>query len=90
MFGKREGNGVSTPYVLSMRPYAHIIAKHAKKGLFYQTMPNYPFRGLMQIQVSHINQQNMLTISTSNTYPNILELIIYYNPTIKEQPHKYG
>ena len=31
MFGKEE-NGVSTPLVLSMRPYAHIIAKHAKKG----------------------------------------------------------
>ena len=33
MFEKREENGVSTPYVLSMRPYAHIIAKHAKKDI---------------------------------------------------------
>ena len=33
MFGKREENGVSTPYVLSMRPYAHIQAKHSKKEL---------------------------------------------------------
>ena len=32
IFGKREENGVSTPHVLSMRPYAHIQAKHAKKG----------------------------------------------------------
>ena len=32
MFGKKEENGVSTPHVLSMRPYAHIRAIHAKKG----------------------------------------------------------
>ena len=33
MFRKREENGVSSPHVLSMRPYAHIQAKHVKKGL---------------------------------------------------------
>ena len=38
----------------------------------------------MQSEVSHINQKNMLTISTSNTYPNILETMIYYNPKIEE------
>ena len=32
MFGKKGENGVSMPLVLSMRPYAHIISKHAKKG----------------------------------------------------------
>ena len=31
--GKGEENGVSNPRVLSMRPYAHIQEKHAKKGL---------------------------------------------------------
>ena len=30
-WGKREENGVSTPHVLSMRPYAHTTPKHAKK-----------------------------------------------------------
>ena len=37
MFGKREENEVSTPHVLSVRPYAHIIAKHAKKGYLVKT-----------------------------------------------------
>ena len=45
-------------------------------------MSVYPFRDLMQSQVSHINQQNMLTISKSNLYHNILETMIYYNPFI--------
>ena len=31
MLGKGR-NGVSTPLVLNMRPYAHIISNHAKKG----------------------------------------------------------
>ena len=31
MFGRREGNGVSTLHVLSMRSYAHTKAKHAKR-----------------------------------------------------------
>ena len=35
--GKGEENGVSTPYLLSLRPYAHIQAKHAKKGLLVKT-----------------------------------------------------
>ena len=35
--GKGEENGVSTAYVLSMRPYAHTQAKHAKKGLLVKT-----------------------------------------------------
>ena len=34
MFGKKEDNEVHTPYVLSMRPYAHIRVKHAEKGHF--------------------------------------------------------
>ena len=37
MFWKREGNGVSTPHVKSMRPYAHIQAKQTKKGLLVKT-----------------------------------------------------
>ena len=37
IFGKREENGVSTSHVLSMRPYAHIKAKHAKKGHLVKT-----------------------------------------------------
>ena len=32
MFGKREENGVSTPHVLSMRPYAHIQAVLSKNN----------------------------------------------------------
>ena len=35
--GKKEENGVSTLLVLSMRPYAHIQAKHAKRGLLVKT-----------------------------------------------------
>ena len=34
MFGTREGNGVSTPHVLSIRSYAHTQAKHAKRDFF--------------------------------------------------------
>ena len=34
IFGKKEENAVSTPHVLSMRTYAHIIIKHAINGHF--------------------------------------------------------
>ena len=37
MFGKREENGVSTPHLLSMRPYAHIHEKHANKEMLGKT-----------------------------------------------------
>ena len=37
LFGKREENGVSTPYILSIRSYVHTQAKHATKGLFIKT-----------------------------------------------------
>ena len=37
MFRKREENGFSTPHVLSMRPYAHTQAKHAKKDFLSKT-----------------------------------------------------
>ena len=83
MFWKRKEKGVNTTHVLSMRPYAHIQAKRDKKG-FSQNMQFYPFKNLVQSQTSHINQPNMLTISTSNTYLNILETMIYFNPIIKE------
>ena len=62
MFGKKEENGVSTPHVLSMGPYAYTQAKHDKNNFFYQNMSNYHFRDLMQSQVSYINQRNVLTI----------------------------
>ena len=39
MFGKKQQNGVSTPHVLSMRPYAQIRAKHAKKGHLVKICP---------------------------------------------------
>lgn len=55
MFGKREENGVSTPHVLSIRPYAHTQAKHAKMGIL-SNMQFYPFRDVVQTQASHINQ----------------------------------
>ena len=54
MFGTREEYGVNTPHVLSMRSYAHREAKYAKNMLFY------PSLGLMQSQVNHTNQPNML------------------------------
>ena len=84
MFWTREENIVSTPHILSMRSYADTQAKHDKRDFLSKHDILPPFRGLMQSQVSHINQPNMLTISTSNTYPNILETMIYYNPNIKE------
>ena len=55
----------------------HIHKKNMVKDIFSQNMTFYPFRDLMQSQVSHINKQNMITISTSNTYANILETMIY-------------
>ena len=56
-----------------MRSYAHTKAKHAKRD---EACHSTPFRGLMQSHVSHINQPNMLTIPTSNTYPNTLGIMI--------------
>ena len=75
MFGKRGRKWVSTSHVLSMRPYVHVQEKHDKKDLFFkiQNMTSYPLRDLMQSQVSHINQPNLLTDPSSNTYPNMLE-----------------
>ena len=58
------------------------------KWNFYQSMPFYRFRELMQCQVSHFNQPNMLTILTNNTYPITLEIMIYYNSNIKVKYHK--
>ena len=84
MFGKREENGVITPHILSMGSYEHTQAKHAEKAILSKHGIFYPFRDLMQSQVSHINQPNMLTNSTSNTYPNMLENHDLYNPNIKE------
>ena len=37
MFGKKEENGVITAHVLTMRPYAHIQAKHAKNKYIFQS-----------------------------------------------------
>ena len=37
IFGKSEENGVSLLHVLCMRPYEHIKAKHAKKGVLVKT-----------------------------------------------------
>ena len=31
IFGKKGKNGVSTPYILCMGPYAHISSKYVKK-----------------------------------------------------------
>ena len=73
MFEIREENGFSTPHVLSMRSYAHTQAKDVE-GDFLSKHAILPlFRGLMKSQVSQINQPNMLTISTGNTYPTHLE-----------------
>ena len=83
MFGKREENGNSTPHVLSMGSYAHTQEKHAKRDFLVKACHFTPL-GTMQSQISHMNKPNMLTISTNNNYPNILETMIYYNPSIKE------
>ena len=84
MFGEKEENGVSTPHVLSMRPYAHIRTKHAKKGYLAKTFHFSLLKVSCIIkQVIPINQICLLT-QTSNMYPNILEPIICYNPIIKE------
>ena len=63
MFGKREENGVSTPHVLSIRPYAHIKAKHAKKDHLLKTYHFTPFKILMQNEAIHTNQPNIITNS---------------------------
>ena len=63
MFGKNKQNGVSTPHVLSMRPYAHIRAKHVKKGYLVKTCHFTRFNSLMLNQASHTNKSNMLTKS---------------------------
>ena len=83
-FGKREETGVSTPHVLSMRPYAHIISKHAKKGLLVKICHFIGIKvSCITNKVIPINQICLIT-QTSNMYPNILEPMICYNPTIKE------
>ena len=84
IFEKRKENGVSTPHVLSMGSYAQTQSRHAKKDFLLKHAKVTPFWDLMQSQVSHINQPNMPTISTSNNYPNTLETMIYFNPNIKE------
>ena len=84
MFGKREENGVSTPQVLRMRQYAHIITKHAIKGHLVKTCHFTLLKVSCIIkQVIPINQTCLIT-QTSNIYPNILEPMIYHNPIIKE------
>ena len=71
MFGTREENGVSTPHVLSMRSCAHTQAKHAKKD-FISKHTILPLQGLNAKSCKSYQSTNMFTISTSNTYPNIL------------------
>ena len=84
MMGKRAENGVSTPHVLSIRPYDHIMSKHAKKGLLVKTCHFTCLKvSCITKQVMSIDQTCLLT-QTSNMYPNILEPMIYYNPIIKE------
>ena len=36
MLGEKEINGFSTPLVLSMIPYAHILVKTIRKGHYYK------------------------------------------------------
>ena len=83
MFGTGKKNRVSTPHILSMRSYAHTQGKYAKKGLLSKHVI-VPLFGLMQSQVNHTNQPNMLTILTSNIYLNKHRIMSYYNPNIKE------
>ena len=65
MFGKEDENGVSTPLVLSMTPYAHIIVKHAKNGTLSLHHSHLPFlESHMHNQASHTKQQHMFTNST--------------------------
>ena len=62
MFGKIGEKGVITPHVRSMKPYVHITTKHVKKGYLVKTC-HFTLFSLMQNQVSHTNQPNMLTNS---------------------------
>ena len=62
MFGKKDENGVSMTFVLCMRPYAHRIEKHVKKGHLVKSS-NCPFNYLMHNQASHTKQQNIPTNS---------------------------
>ena len=67
-----------------MRSNSHIRTKHTKQGHLVKTCLFTVLKTIIHNQASPTNQPNMLTISTSNTYPNILETMIYYNPNIKE------
>ena len=72
MLGKREENVVSTPHVLSMRPYAHTMSKHAKNGLLLKTC--YFTSLKVSCITKHVILINQIFLSTqpSNMYPNIL------------------
>ena len=84
MFGKKEETRVSRPLVLSMRSYAHIIGKHAKKGYLVKTCHFTLLKDSCIIKkVIPINQTCLLT-QTINMYTNILEPMIYYKHIIKE------
>ena len=84
MMGKRAENGVSTPHVLSIRLYTHIMSKHAKTEIKLKTCHFTLLKVSCIIKkVIPINQTCLIT-QTSNIYPNILEPMIYHNPIIKE------
>ena len=85
MCGTQEENGVSTPHVLSMRPYAYIRAKHANKGHLAKTCHFTPLKVSCIIkQVIQINQTCLLN-QTNNTYPNIPEPIILFTTTLSSR-----
>ena len=63
MFVKEEENFVSMPFVLSMRPHAHIWSKHVKQGHLVKPCYFTPLKCLMHNQASHTKLQNMLTNS---------------------------
>ena len=84
LLGKREENEVSTQHVLSIRPYAHIKAKHSKKVDLVKTCHFTLLKDSCIIKkVIPINQTCLLT-QINNIYAIILEPMICYNLIIKE------
>ena len=84
---KGEEIWISTPHLLSMRPYAHTQENHAKKGLLSKHA-TLLFRNLVQSQASHINQPTWLLTQQVNTHPNMLEnhdLLQTYHQRITSQ-----
>ena len=77
MFGENEENRVSTPHVLSMRPYPKIRTKHAIKGHLVKTRHFTLLKVSCRIKKVIPINQTCLQTQSSNMYPKILQPMIY-------------